>query len=350
MYFKESSKDGQPLKFPHLQPLRDMFANLTIMKPSKSDCIVASAEFSDLTELEKKIPVFLLIVVSTAPSRQDRREAIRQTWGTKCGGEVVCKFFTDGIQISKEDQQKLLQEKQIYKDLEFQPVNGGRTFGLRYLYQMMWAAVKYDFKYYLRLDDDYFVCLERLQHELRHRPTKMLSWGSYHCHNMLVYVDEAWTLFTHDVIVRILSQDPQRMLCHPHADQELPIWMDSVFNKTDDVTHFDDKRLYHYPPARTVDRFKNLANACDSHMGIHGSSPELMRIFWKSSNDTAKEVTTITEISATCKRPFIFDITFMALPCKFDLRPCIKNPQWTPGETMWAGALSGGKEGTLPCS
>ena len=88
MYFKESSKDGQPLKFPHLQPLRDMFANLTIMKPSKSDCMVASAEFSDLTELEKKIPVFLLIVVSTAPSRQDRREAIRQTWGTKCGGEV----------------------------------------------------------------------------------------------------------------------------------------------------------------------------------------------------------------------------------------------------------------------
>ena len=91
MYFKEFSKDGQPLKFPHLQPLRDMFADLTVMKPNKSECMVASAEFSDLKELEKKIAVFLLIVVSTAPSRQDRREAIRQTWGTKCRGEVcVC--------------------------------------------------------------------------------------------------------------------------------------------------------------------------------------------------------------------------------------------------------------------
>ena len=76
------------LNFSHLQPLRDMFAKLTIMTPDKSDCMVAPAEFSNLTELENKIPVFLLIVVSTAPSRQDRREAIRKTWWTKCGGEV----------------------------------------------------------------------------------------------------------------------------------------------------------------------------------------------------------------------------------------------------------------------
>ena len=76
------------LNFSHLQPLRDMFAKLTIMTPNKSDCMVAPAEFSNLTELENKIPVFLLIVVSTAPSRQDRREAIRKTWWTKCGGEV----------------------------------------------------------------------------------------------------------------------------------------------------------------------------------------------------------------------------------------------------------------------
>ena len=88
IYFEESSNDRLPLRFSHLQPLRDMFANLTVMEPGKSNCMVASAEFSDLTELEKKSPVLLLIIVSTAPSRRDRREAIRQTWGTKCDGEV----------------------------------------------------------------------------------------------------------------------------------------------------------------------------------------------------------------------------------------------------------------------
>ncbi|XP_067027866.1 uncharacterized protein [Acropora muricata] len=335
--------------FSHLQPLRDMFRNLTIDRKDKKHCMVASDEFSDLNEKGVKESVLLLIVVSTAPSRQDRREAIRQTWWTKCRGKVVCKFFTDGIQISKEDQQKLLREKQVYKDLKFQPVIGGRTFGLRYLYQMMWAAAKYDFKYYLRLDDDYFVCLGRLLHELRYRPSKMLCWGSYHCNTHLSYVDEAWTLLTHDVIVRILSQHPQRMLCHPHADQELPIWMESVINKNENLIRFDDQRLYHYPPARTVKRFKKLANPCDLYIGIHGSSPELMRMFWNSGSDKARRVSPLTEFSATCGKPFVFDISLMWDAYKFDLRPCIENPLWTPGETMWMGILSGTKKGTLPC-
>ena len=72
----------------HLQPLRNMFENLTIERESKNDCMVASNEFSDLNEKGIKKSVLLLIVVSTAPSRQDRREAIRQTWWTKCRGKV----------------------------------------------------------------------------------------------------------------------------------------------------------------------------------------------------------------------------------------------------------------------
>ena len=88
MYPKKVEITRTTLNFSRLQPLRDMFAKLTIRTPNKSDCMVDPAEFSNLTELENKIPVFLLIVVSTAPSRQDRREAIRKTWWTKCGGEV----------------------------------------------------------------------------------------------------------------------------------------------------------------------------------------------------------------------------------------------------------------------
>lgn len=74
--------------FSHLQPLQDMFRNLTIDREDKDDCMVASDEFSDLDEKGVKESVLLVIVVSTAPSRQDRREAIRQTWWTKCGGKV----------------------------------------------------------------------------------------------------------------------------------------------------------------------------------------------------------------------------------------------------------------------
>ena len=76
------------LRFLHLQPLIDMFTDLTEVTPSRKDCMLATSEFSDLKELETKKPVFLIIIVSTAPSRHDRREAIRQTWWTKCQGEV----------------------------------------------------------------------------------------------------------------------------------------------------------------------------------------------------------------------------------------------------------------------
>ena len=262
---------------------------------------------------------------------------------------MVCKFFTDGLQISKEDQEKLLREKQDYKDLEFQPVVGGRTFGLRYLYHMIWAAAKYNFQYYLRLDDDFFVCLGRLRNELRQRPTKTLLWGHYHCHPGLTFVDEAWTLFTPDVVVRILSQDPHKMQCHPHADQELPFWMDSAFNKTEKVIRFHDWRLYFYPPAKTVDKFKNQVKACDQYLGIHGSSPELMYKFWNTSNDGPKNVSPLTEFSSACRYPFFFNISLMWDRYKYDLRPCIENPQWTQGETMWIGVLTGTKKGSFPC-
>ena len=85
---EELGVEGSQFWFSHLQPLRDMFRNLTLDRKDKNHCMLASDEFSDLNENGVKESVLLLIVVSTAPSRQDRREAIRQTWWTKCRGKV----------------------------------------------------------------------------------------------------------------------------------------------------------------------------------------------------------------------------------------------------------------------
>ena len=83
--------------FTHLQPLVDMFANLTQVTPGRSDCMVSTTEFSDLKEPETKQTILLLIIVSTAPSRQERREAIRQTWWTKCHGEVSISWLENKV-------------------------------------------------------------------------------------------------------------------------------------------------------------------------------------------------------------------------------------------------------------
>ncbi|KAL9950567.1 hypothetical protein ACROYT_G043083 [Oculina patagonica] len=76
---------------------------------------------SDLQEVDNKVSVLLLVIVSTAPSRYKRREAIRETWWKKCDGiEVQCKFFTDGLQLSKEQERQLSTEQRTHRDIEFQ--------------------------------------------------------------------------------------------------------------------------------------------------------------------------------------------------------------------------------------
>ncbi|KAJ7384941.1 hypothetical protein OS493_018629 [Desmophyllum pertusum] len=104
--------------------------------------------------------VLLVIIVSTAPVR------------------FACHFFTDGLVVNRKIQQTLLNETSLYGDMEFQPLLGGVEFGLRFLYQAKWASANYDFQYFLRTDDDYFVCLDKLLNELPLRPKDNLCWGT----------------------------------------------------------------------------------------------------------------------------------------------------------------------------
>ena len=74
-----------------LLPLRVMFANAgkedkerkTSFKWNSTEVPVA-----DLRVKVNKPQVLLLVIVSSAPRRQDRRNAIRETWWKKCTGEV----------------------------------------------------------------------------------------------------------------------------------------------------------------------------------------------------------------------------------------------------------------------
>ena len=97
--------DRPAKKYDHLRPLREMFANSskvpytgqrsnhkrTWQKKAKS-----IFQLSDLQEVNNKVSVLLLVIVTTAPSRYERREAIRATWWKKCDGiEVSFKVFVN---------------------------------------------------------------------------------------------------------------------------------------------------------------------------------------------------------------------------------------------------------------
>ena len=128
----------------------------------------------DSTEHRKKRRVSLVVAILTAPTRFDRRQGIRATWMKECNNPgVVCRFFTDPLsEMEPHQRNALINENRTNNDLEFMPIPKGYNFGRRMLWLMEWSAENYDFDYFLRVDDDYFVCLKKLLLELPHRPRK----------------------------------------------------------------------------------------------------------------------------------------------------------------------------------
>ena len=146
-------------------------------------------EHVEITRKRKKSKILLFVGIFTAPIRQDRRKALRETWLRKCKMStiVVCWFITDGqdvkgMRLQGEVRVKLENESRHYGDLVQAESPAGLNFGRRYLWMIEWASERYDFQYLLRLDDDYFVCFDKLIYELQHhRPKTLFTWGWLRC-------------------------------------------------------------------------------------------------------------------------------------------------------------------------
>lgn len=292
----------------------------------------------DLNELNYKPRVLLLAIVSSAPKRQDRRNAIRQAWWKKCFGKVKCVFFTDGLQIKQTRKTALLTEHHTFRDIKFSPTEDQTMIlGERFLYQIMWAKAKFHFQYFLRLDDDYFVCMDRLINELPFRPKKNLSWGAYHCsHKELVYMDESWALFSEDVIQTFLAQNLSSMMCHGFGDQTFSMWINATKIRLID---FNDYRLHFYPPAGKLTRFFQITAVCNHFIGIHGSYPGLMKYLWLNNNDNGpKDIIKPPLLNNTCPFTKVFNVYKFKRIYRLEPKPCLERPRWShSGLTSWEG-------------
>ena len=246
--------------------------------------------------------------------------------------QVKCVFITDGL-IEDEVQRNLtIQERNRYKHIELQPLTGGREFGFRFLNQIKWAMAKFDFRHLLRIDDDYFLCLKRLLFELPTRPKENLIWGHFHCQQSITWVDEAFMIFSKDIIHKFLTQNESTMLCHPHADQQIMLWLQTISNKT----FFHDTRLHNSPPASFTRTFDNIKNVCDSYLGVHGAYVDKMRYLGLNANDGIKDVQPIPKFSSFCWTTR-FDIRVFGPPWQFDPRPCKDNPKWNVERKIYIG-------------
>ena len=222
-------------------------------------------------------------------------------------------------------------------------ISGGINFTLRLLWMMKWAMQHYNFDYFLRVDDDHFICLDRLVYELPHRPKNSLYWGFIHCRKNIVRVDEGWLLLTKDLIQEALSKFNSTLECHPFADQAVALWMiQSKYN----VTYFyDNERVIHQVTAINEKKFAT-PDICDRYLSLHGSYPGVMAKYWLVSEQRRLQILkarhynipAIPRYQDKCKfSTTVFDFNNFWPEFRFNTKLCKDKPEWSNSNADYRG-------------
>ena len=187
----------------------------------------------------------------------------------------------------------------------------------------------YEFDFFLRVDDDYFVCLDHLLKELPYRINKGLYWGYIHCTKNVVRVDEGFMILTYDIIYEALQKRNTALMCSAFGDQAVALWIaDSKLN----ITYFSDNgRVVH---AATSYRSKEylVSGMCDKYIGLHGAYPRYMRKYWNLAKGITKPqpfvIPQIKKFSDVCNHSKRFDYTQFYPEYTFTPKLCKENPSW----------------------
>jgi len=237
----------------------------------------------------------------------------------------------------------LQEESEKYGDLRFQNLNGGLEFYLRYLAQAVYGFFNYKFDYFMRMDDDYFLCMEKLLGEVPIPMQREFHWGFVHCTNGKLRPDESITMYSQDILKKFLSQDPKKMRCSLIADLSMGMWVHDLGMRN---FFHHDKRLHHHPIVSHKPELREKKNVCSSFIGIHGSFPEDMKIFWSNRGPTEHKGTLWDHSTVCTATGFRHD----ALPDIYDYEPklCVGHPTWKQKlATMEDGSYQGREDELL---
>ena len=159
-------------------------------KESQSNSSTVPLDISESQRMyHHNTPLLLYVGIFTAREFRIRRQTIRDTWLQDCvpKSKVICKFFTDGLDefgrpINNKTRRSLQTESLLNNnDLVLLNSPGGMNNALRFLVMFEYVTRVSKFEYFLRIDDDQYLCMERLLKELPFRPKRRLYWGVVHC-------------------------------------------------------------------------------------------------------------------------------------------------------------------------
>lgn len=241
-----------------------------------------------------------LLVIAVVSIRPDRRLAIRNTWLEWGDERVVVRFFTEQADLKSRDagavSAALAAESDTFGDLVIMDVARGMNFAVKLLWAMRWLKERYSFDYFLRLDDDFFLCLNRLLGELEANKERLmleapLLYGGFrYCHINDTHVDEAYMLLSAGLVDRVLSIEG--LWCGAHAGVSAGWWFRerNQANIYSDVRWFFDPRLdyrgnwWKRPGHGGVSKSESR-HMCEYYIGVHHTYVQDMGSLWLAAKD-----------------------------------------------------------------
>lgn len=206
---------------------------------------------------------------------------------------------TGGEPGAEKEAAALEAESAAHDDLIYLDVARGFNFPVKLLAAMRAMHERYTFDFFLKLDDDYFLCIQRLLNELEilrdamaaGKQAPLLYGGYFRCEPDNIRADEAFLLLSTGAVQRAVATPD--LECIKFAGMTAGWWFTAgnALNKNGDVQHFDDPRLDHYgnwwlPVRRGGARHDEFAAVCQTHMGVHFTYAGNMVALWEEAKNT----------------------------------------------------------------
>ena len=293
-----------------------------------------SSIYATITARTNPPKVDLFIAVISAPFRLDRRSAIGEGYASTVNKfPFAFRFFTDGLQLETRVREDLIMEREKHKDIELIPTRGGYWLTHRYLHAMFWAFEHYDFMFFLKTDDDYFLCLNHLSIDIKHRKQeKLLYWGHFQCLPRMVAIDEGFVIVSADLAVEFIRRN-NSLYCSPFGGQMIAMWINSLEAEGYNITYFPDNgRLMHYRSHLK----KSHPDMCRDILGIHQAYTKYMIEYWNITKATwfklydFKRVPRL-EYHEYCNLPKIWDWRMLIPFYRREPKPCRASGLKWPG-------------------
>lgn len=262
----------------------------------------------DLSHFLDNANASLFIAIGSAPQNSDLRAAARNGWLKWLPTDrlVSYRFFTDEPPLSakfarpphsKDSWFRLAKESAEHQDIIFQPLPSGygnrehNYYARRARFQIAWALRRpTPFRYFLRIDDDSFLCIHKLLYELKSVPHTQFFWGRFWCREGRNRADENFMLFSRDV-VELLANDQLVGRLLPFDDQVTLGWNFGYWSWVLNLTIFDDQKrldaqqgnLTEYMHRDTPADASTLAGFCDHFLYAHHVKPGTMRAVYEAT-------------------------------------------------------------------